>query len=277
MIGAIAGDVIGSIYEGRRRSPEGFNFPLFTPRNHVTDDTVLMMAVAQALLSGDGEIVAIELAGALVDMYDIYPHAGYGRGFSSWAQEQLRAGTKKVVPYSSFGNGSAMRVAPVAYASDDLETVRRLALASARVTHNHPEGIRGAQAIAEAVFLARQGERKPAIKKAVEQHGYNIDMDLSMAMTIYDRGATCQASVPPAVIAFLDSEGYEDCVRKAIMLGGDSDTIACMAGGIAGEYYGVPEYVQRETLERMDDLLSDIFNQFIARFGGGNSVTVTAA
>ena len=224
MIGAIAGDVIGSVYEAHRIKTK--DFPLFSPGCSFTDDTVLTIATADAILTGKGYAVAYREWGRL------FPYAGYGGMFRQWLR------TSDSAPYNSFGNGSAMRVSPVGFAFDTLEKVLEEAKKSAEVTHDHPEGIKGAQATAAAIFLARMDEEKSEIRKYVEStFHYDLSATLAEIRPHYRFDSTCQGTVPQAIIAFLESNDYEDAVRKAISLGGDSDTLACITGGIAQAYY----------------------------------------
>jgi ADP-ribosylglycohydrolase len=255
MIGAIAGDIIGSVYEGRPIKTT--DFPLFGAHNSFTDDSVLTVAVADAILQG------APYADMLQAYFRCYPHAGYGGSFIHWAM----SGSKE--PYNSWGNGSAMRVSPVGYAYDDLEGVLAEAQRSAEVSHNHLEGIKGAQATASAVFLARTGSSKADIKSYIERtFGYNLGQSLDEIRPSYRFDVSCQGSVPQAIIAFLESESYEDAVRKAVSLGGDCDTQACITGGIAEAFYGgVPEaIVSRVWDELLDDHLRSIIERFRSRF-----------
>src|SRR4051812_33646492 len=231
MLGAIAGDIIGSVYEALPIKTT--HFRLFHPLCRFTDDTVLTVALADSLLHG------IPYLDLLKRYYRAYPRAGYGGFFHEWAQ------SVDSQPYNSWGNGSAMRVSPVGFAFETLEDVLEQAKKSAEVTHDHPEGIKGAQAVASAIFLARTGQTKEQIKKYVETaFGYHLDTPLDEIRRTYEFEVSCQKSVPQAIRAFLESDDFEDAVRKAISLGGDSDTLACMAGGIAQAYYGgVPEAI----------------------------------
>lgn len=224
MIGAIAGDIIGSVYENLRTKRKDFR--LFTPVSTFTDDTVLTVAVADAILSGTDY-------GETIKAYARrHPMRGYGPRFLAW---MVTPGTK---PYNSFGNGSAMRISPVAYAFDSEEDVVREAEQSAACTHSHPEGIKGAQAVALAVFLARKGAGKDEIRQAVSgRFGYDLSRTVDGIRPGYRIDLTCQGSVPEAIIAFLDSESFEDAVRNAVSLGGDADTQACIAGAIAEAHY----------------------------------------
>ena len=255
MLGAIAGDVIGSVHEGSGTKTK--DFPLFVEDSRFTDDTVLTVAVAEKLLRG----------GDYIDLFHgcvrEYPLAGYGGTFIRWA------GHLKREPYNSWGNGSAMRVSPVGVIFDSLEEVVAEAARSAEVTHNHPEGIKGAQATAVAVFLARTGHDKPAIKAHIErEYGYNLSERLDDIRPRYAFEVSCQGSVPQSIIAFLESTDYEDAVRNAISLGGDADTMACIAGAIAEAYYGgVPAHIRGPVLDRLDDRLRDVAAEFTERYG----------
>jgi ADP-ribosylglycohydrolase len=254
MLGAIAGDVIGSVHEGARTKTK--TFPLFTPHSRYTDDTVLTVAVADCLLHRRDYIDAFH------DYFDAYPNAGYGGSFIWWASSRRRE------PYNSWGNGSAMRVSPVAYAGTTLEEVLQEAKRSALVTHNHEQGIRGAQATAAAVFLARTGSSKEQIRRYTEEtFGYFLDETLTDLRPTYPFDVSCQGSVPQSIIAFLESDGYEDAVRNAISLGGDADTMACIAGAIAEAFYGgVPEEIRLWTLAALDERLRGVVEEFVERF-----------
>ncbi|MFC1836736.1 ADP-ribosylglycohydrolase family protein [Thermodesulfobacteriota bacterium] len=255
MIGAIAGDIIGSIYE--HRNTKSTDFPLFDDRCRFTDDTVLTAAVAEAILTGSG------YSDKLREYFHGYPTSGYGMGFIRWAS------TPGSGPYNSWGNGSAMRVSPVGFAFDTIEDVLRQAKASAEVTHNHPEGIKGAQAVATCIFLARTGADRGRIKQYVrETFGYDLSEPLDSIREYYRFDVSCQGSVPQAITAFIESEHYEDAVRKAISIGGDSDTIACIAGGIAEAFYGgVPQPIVAKVRERLDGPLSRVVDDFRSRYG----------
>ena len=220
MLGAIAGDVIGSVYEGNpTKSPD---FPLFHPLCSFTDDTVMTVATAHAILTGDPYTEAYRAFGRR------YPHAGYGSGFRAWLRSE------EPRPYNSWGNGSAMRVSPVGLAFNDVETVLREARRSAEVTHNHPEGIKGAQAVALAGFMANTGASKAEIRVEMTQRfGYDLTRRIAEIRPDYAFDVSCQGTVPEALTAFLESTSVEDAIRLAISLGGDSDTLAAIAGGIA--------------------------------------------
>lgn len=254
MLGAIAGDIIGSVYE--RDNIKTKQFPLFRPESRFTDDTVLTVAIAEALLhQGD-------YADTLRQYYQYFPHAGYGGTFEAWAGSSSRE------PYNSWGNGSAMRVSPIGYAFDNLEQVLQAAKRSAEVTHNHPEGIKGAQATAAAIFLARTGQSQAEIKTYIEStFGYDLSQTLDEIRPTYRFDVSCQGSVPQAITAFLESTDFEDAIRNAISLGGDSDTIACIAGSIAEAFYGgVPAVIAEEIMIRLDQRLVDVVEAFRTRY-----------
>lgn len=254
MIGAIAGDIIGSIYE--KHNIKSMDFPLFSEGCTFTDDTVLTTALADSILH------KTDFAEKLKEYYLLYPYAGYGGSFHEWARSDTNH------PYNSWGNGSAMRVSPVGFAYNDLKTVLKKAGESAEITHNHPEGIRGAQATASAVFLARQGRSKEEIKSYIAgTFHYDLDEKIDDIRQYYSFDVSCQGSVPQAITAFLESSGFEDAVRKAISIGGDSDTIACITGGIAEAYYGgIPEFIIKKTYAILDKRLTKITNEFRSVF-----------
>ncbi len=230
-MGAICGDVIGSTYEFHRIKHK--HFTLFPKGSRPTDDSVMTVANMLWLTNPDEN----QLTDSMQQMGRKYPMAGYGHKFREW----LRSDDAQ--PYGSFGNGSAMRVSPVAWVGDTLDRVLDLAQMSASVTHNHPEGIKGAQATAAAIFLARTGHDKASIKEYVQQHfAYDLSRTLSDIRPGYGFNSSCQQSVPEAIICFLEGTNYEDTIRNAVSLGGDADTQAAIAGSIAEAYYGdVPE------------------------------------
>lgn len=254
MLGAIAGDIIGS---SREFNPvKTTDFPLFTEDSTYTDDSVLTVAVADCILNNGRYEYFLKEYGRK------YPGAGYGGMFSRWLS------TSTYQPYNSFGNGSAMRVSPVGLAFDTIEEVLAQAKASALVTHNHPEGIKGAQAVAAAVFMAKGGHGKDDIREYIQgKFGYNLSRKLDDIRPVYRFDETCPGSVPESITAFLESENYEDAVRKAVSLGGDADTMSCIAGGIAESYYGgVPESIASEVRRILDASLMDIVDEFYEKF-----------
>lgn len=253
MIGAIAGDIIGSVYEHTPLKSK--DFPLFHPQAQFTDDTVLTVAVANAILEERSYRSSVREIGRR------YPNAGYGAHFIQWLLSD------NMPPYNSWGNGSAMRVSPVGFAFDDAETVLREAAASAAITHNHPEGIKGAQATAYAVFLARKKLDKDSIRnEIVQRFEYDLQRSIDDIRPGYSFDISCQGTVPEAIIAFLDSVSWEDAVRNAVSLGGDSDTLACITGGIAEAWYGgVPADTQQQVMETLPGDLAGIVERFQAR------------
>lgn len=255
MIGAIAGDIIGSVFEGHPIKTT--SFPLFSKSSRFTDDTVLSLAVADAILN------KIDYATALKTYGRKYPNAGYGMSFYNWMQ------SPETKPYNSWGNGSAMRVSPVGFAFDSTEDVLREAERTALVTHNHPEGIKGAQATALAIFLARRGAGKEEIRKTIARRfSYNLDRSLDEIRPNYFFDVSCQGSVPESIIAFLESKDFEDAVRLAISLGGDSDTMGCIAGGIAQAYYNkIPFKIIDQVKVLLPQEFMLIVDQFNATFG----------
>jgi ADP-ribosylglycohydrolase len=257
MIGAIAGDVIGSLYEFNNiEKSDCQNFELFSDDSDFTDDTVLTVATAHWILSkGD-------LAKEYKRYYRAYPGRGYGTRFCEWAD------SKSLKPYNSFGNGSAMRVSPVAIAYNNIEDVLFYAKASAEVTHNHPEGIKGAQATAAAGFFARCGKNKEYIKKYIEnKFEYNLDESIESISKYYTFDESCQGTVPQAIKVFLESENFEDTIRKAVYLGGDSDTVACIAGGIAENFFGgVPQSIKEILFKVLDFRLMSIIEKFYKKY-----------
>lgn len=225
MIGAIAGDIIGSVYEAHPIKTKAF--PLFHPACRFTDDSVLTIAVAQAILTGG------DYRRWVRDIGRRYPHAGYGGTFIQWLY------VDEPEPYNSWGNGAAMRVSPVGWAFESVDTVLHEAARTAQISHNHPEGIKGAQAAALAVFLARTTRDKAQIRyETTARFGYDLDRTVDTIRPGYGFDVSCQGTVPEAIIAFLDADSYEDAIRNAISLGGDSDTLACITGAIAEAYYG---------------------------------------
>ena len=255
MIGAIAGDIIGSVYEWNNIKTK--DFPLFAQNAHFTDDSVLTVALADSILTGT------PYAENLRRFYHWYPRAGYGGSFHLWANNP-DAG-----PYNSWGNGAAMRISPVGYAFDDLETVLEKAREFTEVTHNHPEGIKGGQATAAAIFLARSWKSKDNIKEFVEQRfQYDLSRHVDEIRPDYAFDVSSQGTVPQAIRAFYDSMDFEDAIRTAVSLGGDCDTLTCITGGIAQAFYGgVPEAIQGKVYEKLDERLGEIVRRFMERFG----------
>ena len=241
MLGSIIGDIVGSVYEFANIKTKEFEF--FNERGSFTDDSVLTVATADWLLNGGNVAHYYARYGAQYR----WPMGGYGSNFQLWLARANRRGDYR--PYNSCGNGSAMRVGPVGWAFDTKEEVMQKAAESAACTHNHPEGIRGAQATALAIFLARTGGSKDDIRAAIEQEiGYDLSFTCDEIRPTYTWGGLCQTSVPQAIVAFLDGNDFEDCIRNAISIGGDSDTIGCITGSIAEAFYGIPNHLRRRAV-----------------------------
>lgn len=239
MLGAIAGDIIGSVYEHCPVKTK--NFPLFGSNSCFTDDTVLTVATAHALLTNGDYQAAYQLYG------QNWPDAGYGGTFRKWL------GQIHPKPYDSWGNGSAMRISPIGFCLGSEEEVLEESKKSAVVTHNHPEGIKGAQSVALSIYLVRKGADKATLREEIEgRFGYDLQARLDDIRPEYSFDVSCQGSVPQSIIAFLESSDIEDAIRNAISLGGDADTMACIAGGIAEAFYGdLPEPIWKQTTSRL--------------------------
>ena len=258
MLGALTGDIVGSIYEWSNIKTT--DFPLFQDHCRFTDDSVLTVALAESILTG-------EPYGALMKRYcRNYPKAGYGKSFLRWAQSESAR------PYHSWGNGSAMRITPAAWAFDSLAEVLQKAKEYSILTHDHPEGIRGAQATAAAVFLGRTGASKEEIRDVVTgKFGYDLSRSCAEIRPDYTFDVSCQGTLPQAVAAFLESTDFESAIRLAISLGGDSDTLACITGGIAQAYYGgVPESIAEKALNFLDDSLRRVTVEFEEKYVRSN-------
>ena len=270
MLGAIIGDMVGSVYEFDNIKTT--SFPFFSERSTYTDDSIMTVAVADWLLT-DNDHSHESLEEIMVRYANKYPcpMGGYGGGFAQWLfrPERLinyntgeKAGRR--VPYNSWGNGSAMRVAAVGWKYDTLEETERVAELSASITHDHPEGVKGAQATAAAIFLARTGSTKQQIKEYIESRfGYDHSVHTDVIRRIYGWESSCQGTVPPAIRAFLDSEDYESAVRIAVSLGGDSDTLACITGGIAEAFYKyIPQEIIQKAATRVSQPLLKVLEAF---------------
>lgn len=253
MLGAIAGDMAGSAFEFHSWEGRWEDIPLLAKDSRFTDDTVLTIAIADAIMKNgnDEEAARRNMRDCVQYFARQYPNAGYGGSFAKWIYK------KDPEPYNSYGNGSAMRVSPVGWAYDTLDEVEKFAKISAEITHNHPEGIKGACVVAGAIFLARNGEDKGGIREYAEKRwGYDLSRTLEEIRADYGFDVTCQGSVPEAITAFLESEDYSSAIRKAIWLGGDADTQAAIAGSIAQAYYkGVPESLTSQALYLLHGIL----------------------
>ncbi|HFI0772389.1 ADP-ribosylglycohydrolase family protein [Streptococcus suis] len=256
MFGAIVGDVIGSRFEGRDIKSKDFD--LFHPNCRFTDDSVMTAAVAASFLGLNEPFDDLEVALVLnmKDFGKLYPRAGYGPQFKKWIE------SKDSEPYNSFGNGSAMRVSACGHVGKSLEETLTLAERVASVTHNHPEGIKGAQAVAGAIFLARTGKNKEEIRQFVTDNFYNLDFTLDAIRPSYQFDSSCQGSVPQAIVAFLEADDFEDAIRNAVSLGGDSDTLAAIAGSIAEPFFGIPEEIVYRTTDYLPSLIMEVSYYF---------------
>lgn len=254
LYGAIFGDMAGSTYEWH--PVKNKKFETFPIKSHFTDDTVMTLAVASWLgftdRTSDALVKSMQYFGSL------YPYAGYGRNFYNWLRDE------DPQPYYSWGNGSAMRVSPCGWIAESLDEAMNLAKMSAIVTHSHPEGIKGAQAVAGAIYMARYGGTKEEIKSYIEHtFGYDLDRTIEeIKSSGYKFDVSCQGSVPEAIIAFLESNSFEEAIRLAIYLGGDADTQAAIAGSIAEAFYGIPTDFVEAIEKRLDKTLLDVLNQF---------------
>ena len=260
MYGAILGDIIGSPFEFDR-GDKTKDFKLFSRRSHFTDDSVMTLAVCEALLKVGQDATVKEIEDAVISSMQSwgrrYPHEGYGGYFRRWLTARLPE------PYNSFGNGSAMRVSAAGWLYDSLEKTRVVAKATANVTHNHPEGIKGAEATASAIFMARNGSSKEEIKKYIEnEFHYDLNRTLDEIRPSFHMDETCQKTVPEAIIAFLEARDFEDAIRNAVSLGGDTDTLGAITGSIAEAYYGIPEWLISECRNRINKDMRDVVDAF---------------
>lgn len=258
MLGAIIGDIVGSRFEFDNIKTK--DFELFHKDCMFTDDTVMTLAIAKALLyfteHKDSKFTEFKthLISTMHKVGNEYPNCGYGGHFADWIIKE------STVPYNSCGNGSAMRVSAVGWISNSLPSAEWLAEVTAEVTHNHPEGIKGAKAVAGAIYLARCGKSKDEIKAYIESKYYKLDFTLDEIRPTYDYEITCQKSVPQAIQAFLESNSFEDAIRNAISIGGDSDTVAAITGSIAEAYYGIDEELRETALSFLDEYLLEIYD-----------------
>lgn len=260
MYGAILGDIIGSPFEFDR-GDKTKDFKLFSRRSHFTDDSVMTLAVCEALLKVGQDATVKEIEDTVISSMQSwgrrYPHEGYGGYFRRWLT------ARHPEPYNSFGNGSAMRVSAAGWLYDSLEKTRVVAKATANVTHNHPEGIKGAEATASAIFMARNGSSKEEIKKYIEnEFHYDLNRTLDEIRPSFHMDETCQKTVPEAIIAFLEARDFEDAIRNAVSLGGDTDTLGAITGSIAEAYFGISETLISECRNRINKDMRDVVDAF---------------
>lgn len=256
MIGAIIGDIVGSRFEWNNHRNK--DFELFTPECFVTDDSIMTLAIGKAIMESkadwrdlDGQAVR-----CMQEVGRPYPECGYGGRFYDWMYSDHPQ------PYNSFGNGAAMRVSACGFAAKSLEEAKLLSKRVTEVTHNHPEGMKGAEATAVAIYMARTGCRMEEIRETINRDYYPMDFTLDGIRDSYRFNETCQETVPQALMAFFESTGFEDAIRNAISIGGDSDTLAAITGGIAEAYYGVPESLQITAMKYLDEGLAGIYRDF---------------
>ena len=259
MYGAILGDMIGSPYEFDR-GDKTKEFPLFSRETEFTDDSVMTIAVAEALMDSIGKSddeIRTQLVRSMQKWGELYPNAGYGGMFYQWLH------TRNPKPYGSFGNGSAMRVSSAGWLFDTLDETRHMARLTAEVTHNHPEGIKGAEATASAIFFARNGKTKEEIRDyIISEFHYDLSRTCDEIRPGYYHVETCQQTVPEAITAFLEGTDFEDVIRSAVSLGGDCDTLTCIAGGMAEAFYGVPEDLKEECRKRLPAEMKKVLDRF---------------
>jgi type I restriction enzyme M protein len=256
MLGAIIGDIVGSRFEFNNHKSKEFEF--MTEQCEVTDDSIMTLAIAEAFMACQGDFTELgqKTVSSMQRLGREYPHAGYGNRFRLWLS------TDNPTPYNSYGNGAAMRVSACAYVAANLEEACLLSEKVTEVTHSHPEGIKGAEATTVAIWLARQGYGIPEIRDYINKHYYPMDFTLDDIRPIYTFNATSQETVPQAIMAFLESKNFEDAIRNAISIGGDSDTLAAITGSIAQAYYGIPEDILEQALTYLDETLLKILLDF---------------
>ncbi len=249
MIGALVGDIVGSVYEWENIKTT--DFELFQDSSRFTDDTVLTVALADAILTNTDYSVKLR------EYFLQYRRAGYGGSFIKWAK------SVNTQPYNSYGNGAAMRISPVGWAYNTLDDVLSKAAEFTAVTHNHPEGIKGGQSTAAAIFMARNGASKDEIRRFIMTcFGYDLAQSCDEIRPYYSYDVTCQGTVPQAIVAFLDSDGFESAIRLAVSLGGDSDTLACITGSVAEAFYGIPDTIRETTLQFLSSDLKKVTLDF---------------
>ena len=256
MIGAIVGDIVGSRFEWNNYRAK--DFELFTSDCFATDDSIMTLAIGKALMDSrpDWSDLGDQAIRCMQEVGRPYPHCGYGGRFWDWMY------SSNPKPYNSFGNGAAMRVSACGFAANSLEEAKRLSKAVTEVTHNHPEGLRGAEATTVAIYMARTGSTKDEIRAVIDREYYPMNFTLDAIRDTYRFNETCQNTVPQALMAFFESTGFEEAIRNAISVGGDSDTLAAITGGVAEAYYGVPEEIRAKAIGYLDGRLREILDQY---------------
>lgn len=261
MLGAIIGDIVGSRYEFHNHKSK--DFELFTNECKFTDDTAMTIAIAKAMLEANTEKTDLSEK-AVANMQDVgrrYAYVGYGGSFKKWIFEE----TPK--PYNSWGNGSAMRVSPIGFAAKSEDEAKELSRKVTEVTHNHPEGLKGAEAISVAIFMARSGKSKEEIKQYMTEHYYGLGQTVEELQKTYKFDVSTQGTMPPALECFYESTDFEDCIRNAISIGGDSDTIGAIVGGLAEAYYGIPADIEERAVAYLPDEFINVINEFERKYG----------
>ena len=262
MLGAIIGDIVGSRFEWDNYRAKDFD--LFHEKCFATDDSIMTIAIGRAVLDHKATGGSLQKA-AKRRMREIgrpYPGCGFGGRFFQWIYSDTMG------PYHSFGNGAAMRISAVGWAAESLEEVYDMSYAATKVTHDHPEGLKGAEATAVAIYLARTGHSQAEIRAAIEKTYYKLDFTIDQIRPTYRFNETCQETVPQAIEAFLEAESFEDCIRIAISVGGDSDTLAAITGSIAEAYFGIPEAIAAQAVEYLDPFLREHYDAFVAAYPG---------
>lgn len=256
MLGAIIGDIVGSRFEWNNIKRK--RFELFTPDCFATDDSIMTLAIAKAIMDSkpDHSDLGECAVRAMQEVGRPYPRCGYGGMFLHWMY------CDDPQPYNSFGNGAAMRVSPCGFTATSIEEAKAMSRAVTEVTHNHPEGIKGAEATTVAIYMARTGRTMAEIRDEIERHYYPMDFTLDGIRDSYTFNETCQQTVPQALMAFFESTSFEDAIRNAISLGGDSDTLAAITGGIAEAYYGIPDEIRQKAMQYLDKRLICILKPF---------------
>lgn len=264
VLGAIVGDIIGSRFEWNNHKSK--DFELFTPKCKPTDDSIMTLAIAKALtaFAGDYEKLSRDAEKCMTELANTYPNAGYGGRFWAWVNSENQQA------YNSYGNGAAMRVSPVAYCAQNVDELKKLSFAVTGVSHNHPCGLAGAEAVAVATYMARIGEPKQNIKNYIQAKYYKIDFSLDDIRASYAFDVSCQGSVPVALEAFFESNDFEDAIRNAVSVGGDSDTISAITGAVAAEFYKIPRNIQIKARQFLDKNQQEILDEFINKYNNVN-------
>jgi len=261
MYGAIIGDIVGSRFEFNNIKSKDFD--LFTQKCEITDDTIMTLAVADAILKCNGDYTDLSNQ-AIKSMRGIgknYPFCGYGNRFFDWIYGATNG------PYNSYGNGAAMRISACGWAAYSLEETKEISRKVTEITHNHPEGIEGAEAVASVIYMVGQhGQTKDDIRKYINDHYYNLEFTLDDVRQTYKFDESCQGTVPQAIECFLEANSFEDAIRNAVSLGGDSDTLAAITGSMAGVYWNIPEWMKEKARGYLDDRLTDILDRFMAKY-----------